>query len=187
MGLAARILVVLVWLSAGLGMAHAQVDILPEVRTGILSHDVGNGTNALLDPQRISDANVELLFSLGDLSNILVVAELRPHIGATLNFKGEDSFAYAGLSLTAQLPLLPVFIEASLGGAAHGTPFATSTTPAPPRFGCVAVARAAASVGVNVLPGASIIGTVEHYSDGGLCGTPNDGVTNVGLRIGFRF
>ncbi|WDR01671.1 acyloxyacyl hydrolase [Devosia algicola] len=185
MGMTVRLLVGLIWLILGSTIAYAQVDILPEVRAGILSHDVGNGTNALLDPQRLSDASVELLFSLGDLSNVLVVAELRPHIGASLNFKGQESFAYAGLSLTAQLPLLPVFVEASLGGAAHGTPFSSAATT--PRFGCLAVARAAASVGVNVLPGASIIGTVEHYTDGGLCGTPNDGVTNVGLRVGFRF
>ena len=165
--------------------AQAQMNILPEVRGGIMSRDAGHpAAGGLLDATRIRDANVELLFAVPDLNNWLLLGELRPHVGATVSTVGQESFAYAGLSYTVAVPVVPVFAEASIGAAVHGGPFAT---PAPARFGCAALARGSASLGVNVLPGASIIATVEHYTDFGMCGLANDGVTNVGVRLGFRF
>ena len=42
----------------------------------------------------------------------------RPHVGGSLNFDGQTSFAYAGLSWT--IDVTPdVFVEGSLGGAVH--------------------------------------------------------------------
>ena len=42
----------------------------------------------------------------------------RPHVGGSLNFDGQTSFAYAGLSWTIDVtPML--FVEGSLGGAFH--------------------------------------------------------------------
>ncbi|MEO5808068.1 acyloxyacyl hydrolase [Devosia sp.] len=175
---------VLALLLAGVMSAQAQFDVLPEIRVGGMAHDVGTGAGGLFDPVRFRDVNAELLFSIPMLDGGPVGA-IRPHIGTTMNFGGQESLFYAGLSYTAQLPVVPLFVEASVGAAGHAALFA-STTPAA-RFGCAALARGSASVGLNVIPGASIIATVEHYTDFGACGMANTGETNVGLRVGFRF
>lgn len=171
-----RLLVVFAFIFGFALPAQAQFDILPEIRAGVMMHDAG-----LFDPANIRDANVELLFSIPQLETVL--AEVRPHIGATVNFDGKESFVYSGLSLTFRAPLVPVFVEAGVGGALHNESFDANKT----RFGCATLAQAQASVGVAVLPGVSLIGTVQHATDFGMCGTPNNGLTTAGLRLGIRF
>lgn len=166
--------------------AQAQFDIVPEIRGGIFSRGVGDAdSSGLFDTSRIEDANVELLFAVPALSPAFVPAEIRPHLGATFNMDGKESMLYGGLSLTFRLPVLPIFAEASLGGALqNGSMLAEGT---PQRFGCAALLRASGSVGVDVLPGASVMLTAEHYTDGGMCGMDSNGLTNVGVRAGIRF
>lgn len=169
---------------AAMPAAQAQMDVLPEIRAGIMSHDVGNGSAGLFDATRIQDANVELLFKLPAL-DAWVLGELRPHLGATIHMGGAESLLYAGVSYTVPLPVLPMFAEASVGGALHGGPLVAAATPS--RFGCTALARASASLGVNVLAGVAAMATIEHYTDFGACAMPDNGETNVGVRLGFRF
>lgn len=164
--------------------AYAQMDLLPEIRAGVMSHDVSNGTANLFDSTRIKDANVELLFKIPAL-DAWILGEFRPHVGATIHTGGDESLLYAGMSYTVPVPVLPMFAEVSAGAAVHGGPLVAPGTPA--RFGCAALARVSASLGVNVIPGASVMATVEHYTDFGACGLPNNGETNVGLRVGLRF
>ena len=165
--------------------AQAQINILPEVRAGISARGVDGGGN-LFDPNRISDANVELLFNAPDLNAWAVLGELRPHVGATLSFRGQDSYGYAGLSWTFRLPVLPVFVEASAGGFARTSLVSAPQGDVSRNFGCGAGVRLAASAGVDLPLGASIIGTVEHLPDFGTCsGTRAN--TSAGVRLGFRF
>lgn len=165
--------------------AHAQINILPEVRAGLFVRGV-DGSDTLLDANRISDANVELLFNAPDLNAWVPLGELRPHLGATLNVRGDDSYGYAGLSWTVAAPLLPVFAEASLGGVAR-TSLVTAPQDDPARkFGCGFGLRAAVSVGLSLPAGTSLIGTLEHLPDFGACASGRAN-TNVGVRLGFRF
>lgn len=164
----------------------AQAQILPfEVRGGVTASGVTDPGVELFDPGRIRDANVELLYALPDLNAWVILGELRPHLGATMSFTGQEHLVYAGMSWTLRAPLLPVWGEASIGGAWQSGALEAPGTPT--RFGCAALGRAAGSVGVDVLPGASLIGTVSHVSDFGLCGVPNNGRTDVTLRLGIRF
>ena len=165
--------------------AQAQFNILPEVRAGIGVRGVDGGGN-LLDPNRIGDANVELLFAIPDLNAWSMIGELRPHLGATMSFRGQDSYGYAGLSWTLQAPVLPVFIEASAGGVLRSSMFSAPQNDPSRDFGCGVGLRVAGSVGVNLPLGTSIIGTVEHLPDFGTCASPRAN-TNVGLRLGWRF
>lgn len=165
--------------------AQAQFNILPEIRAGVSARGIDGGGN-LLDPNRIGDANVELLFAMPDLNAWTVIGELRPHIGATMSFRGQDSYGYAGLSWTFQAPILPVFVEASAGGVVRSAVFSAPQNDPARNFGCGIGARVAASAGVNLPLGASLIGTVEHLPDFGTCGVARAN-TNVGVRLGFRF
>ncbi len=164
--------------------AHAQ--LLPfEIRGGVVSSGVTDPGASLLDPARLRDANVELLYALPDLNAWVMLGELRPHLGATVSFTGQEHLVYTGLSWTFRAPLLPVFGEASIGGAWQSGAMEPPGTPT--RFGCPVLARAAGTVGLDVLPGASLMATVSHVTDFGACTTPANGRTDVGIRLGIRF
>lgn len=172
---------------ATVSTAHAQFNLIPEIRAGISARGM-DGTGNLLDANRIGDANVELLFAVPDLNAWSVIGELRPHLGATMSFRGQDSYAYTGLSWTFQAPVIPVFVEAQAGGVVRSSMFSSTTQNVPARsFGCGIGARLAASAGLNLPMGTSLIATVEHLPDFGTCGTPQRANTNVGLRLGLRF
>lgn len=183
---ALRLLLAIATLIAASPAALAQFNMLPEIRAGISARGIDGGGN-WLDPGRVSDANVELLFTAPDLNAWTIIGELRPHLGATMSFRGQDSYGYAGLSWTFQAPVLPVFLEASLGGVAR-TSLVSAPQGDPSRnFGCGIGVRAAGSVGVNLPAGTSLIATLEHLPDFGTCGIANRAATNLGVRLGFRF
>jgi hypothetical protein len=166
--------------------AQAQFNVLPEIRAGVSVRGVDADTD-LLTPERIGDANVELLFAAPDLNAWSVIGELRPHLGATISFRDQPSYGYAGLSWTFQAPVLPVFVEASLGGVVHTTLFSAPEGDPSRNFGCGISLRAAGSVGLNLPAGTSLIATLEHLPDFGTCGTPERANTNLGVRLGLRF
>jgi lipid A 3-O-deacylase len=108
----------------------------------------------------------------------------RPHIGGSVNFGGDTSFAYAGLTWT--IDITPqVFIEGSFGGAIHNgkTGFVPDGRVA---LGCSPLFRESGSIGVRLSANWSLIATVEHLSNAGLC-DQNRGLTNIGARVGYSF
>lgn len=180
-----RLSLILTMLLLAAPAAHAQFNFIPEIRAGVGMRGVDGGGN-LFDPNRISDANVELLFTAPDLNAWVLAGELRPHLGATMSFRGGDSYGYAGLSYTFQAPALPVFVEAAAGGVVRSALFSAPQGDPSRNFGCGIGARVAGSVGVNLPAGTSLIATVEHLPDFGTCGAPRAN-TNFGVRLGFRF
>lgn len=181
-----RVALSLALLLAAAPTAQAQFNLIPEIRAGISARGIDDGAN-LFDGNRIGDANVELLFAAPDLNAWSVIGELRPHLGATMSVRGGDSYAYTGLSWTVQAPILPVFIEAQAGGVVRSSLFNGNPNDPSRSFGCGIGARVAASAGLNLPLGTSVVATVEHLPDFGACGVPQRANTNVGVRLGFRF
>ena len=109
----------------------------------------------------------------------------RPHLGGTLNFHGDTSFVYAGLTWTLDVTQR-IFFEASFGGAVSTTARAGPVTrwTAPP--GCHAAFRESASLGYRLTENLSVMGTVEHSPMRGSA-ADNRGLTNVGVRVGYSF
>lgn len=109
----------------------------------------------------------------------------RPHFGGSANFAGKTSYAYAGLTWTFDItPSL--FAEASFGGAVHNgdtRPVAVIDRAA---LGCSPLFRESGSLGYRIDSRWSVMATVEHLSNAGLC-SQNRGLTNVGLRVGYTF
>jgi len=165
------------------GSAQAQVLVPDEVRGGIFAHSVDE---SVFDATRIQDANVELLFAIPSLDEITNLGQLRPHVGATLNFGGLESMVYAGMSWTIPIADTPIFIEASFGGAVHNGAVSGAVYPAR-NLGCNVLFRESASVGLNVTEQASIMATIEHASHASMCDGENRGLTNVGVRVGWKF
>lgn len=119
---------------------------------------------------------------------MVVWGELRPHLGATINFNGLESMVYGGVTGTLPLIDTPIFLEASFGGAVHdGSTGQWGLATHPARdLGCSLLFRESISVGFMVSESASIMATIEHASNANMCQT-NRGLTNMGVRAGWRF
>lgn len=186
----AKALVALAALAAMMFPATAQDIGISEIRGGLFAHsaDEPGALFGLFDVSRLQDANVELLFDVPAMTEWVAWGELRPHLGATVNFAGLESMVYGGVSWTVPIAETPLFFEASFGAAVHNGstgPYGTATYPARD-LGCAFAFRESASLGVMVNDNASIMATVEHASNANLCQS-NRGLTNMGIRFGYKF
>ncbi|WP_158816556.1 acyloxyacyl hydrolase [Methylocapsa sp. S129] len=154
---------------------------LSEVRLGALDHDP-------LSPERGSvDVSAEALFvkpftSSDPLWNALLP---RPDIGGTVNFDRKTSEAYAGLAWDYNVTDR-VFVEGALGGSVNDGHFGAIIPPGFNDMGCDVSFRESASLGYRLTQNWSVMTTIEHMSNAGLC-AENRGLTNMGARIGYAF
>jgi lipid A 3-O-deacylase len=152
-----------------------------EVRVGGLIHDP-------LSPEAGSvDLSGEVLFvkpftSADPLWNALLP---RPDIGGTANFAGKTSEAYAGFAWDYDV-MQRVFVEGGLGGSVNDAHTGANVPAGYNAMGCNESFRESASLGYRLTPNWSVMGTVEHMSNAGLC-PPNRGLTNFGARVGYAF
>lgn len=151
-----------------------------EVRGGVFAHDPWS-------PEKGSaDLNVEALtprlFSTGSAWDVLIP---RAHVGGTINFNGKTSHSYAGLTWTYDLTQ-QLFVEASFGGALHNGKTDRIVPVNHNALGCSPLFRESASIGYRFTPAWSVMATVEHLSNAGLCSN-NRGLTNAGVRLGYSF
>ena len=151
---------------------------LSEVRVGGFSHDYRS-------PERGSvDFNGEFLFgSPGRVYTGYEALIPRIHLGTTVNFAGKTSHVYSGFTWTFDLTSA-LFIEGSFGGSVNnGVRLPTTGRNA---MGCPVTFRESASAGLRLTRDWSLVATVEHMSNAGLC-VENRGLTNAGLRLGYTF
>ena len=151
-----------------------------EVRAGVFDHGLEDNMS-----DRGVAINLEVLGGRlpGHYENSIVEAFLtpRPHVGTTIAF-GNVSEYYWGLTWDVKL-FGPTFAEATFGGAAHdGALDARGES----SYGCHVNFRESFSLGYAVTDHWRLIGTIDHMSNGNLC-QPNHGLTNAGLRLGYRF
>ena len=111
----------------------------------------------------------------------------RPHFGATLDFYGKTSNAYTGLTWTFNV-FKNAFVEGSFGEAVNDGKIGTMQVVPHGHnaMGCNWSFHETASVGYRLDEDWSVMSTIEHYSNAGIC-VENRGLTNYGLRIGRRF
>lgn len=167
----------------GLGEAPPPPEKSPfELRLGAFAHDPQS-------PEKGSaDLNTEIL--LGNLNpappgswwNVLI---LRPQMGGTVNFVGKTSALYGGLTGTVYV-YRGLFIEASFGGAANDGKAGAIVPPGYNAMGCNLSFHENASIGAHLTENWSLMGTIEHFSNEGLC-VRNRGLTNYGVRLGYSF
>jgi lipid A 3-O-deacylase len=153
----------------------------PELRLGLVAHDAAG------KEQGSASLAAEVLFALpgrekaGDLQSLVP----RLQVGAILNTAGRTSFAHA--SLIWQVDLVGgLFAEAGLGLAAHDGDTGSASRPGHAALGCRLLFRETIGLGYRLDGGWSVLGSVEHVSNGGLCAR-NRGLTHVGMRVGYQF
>ena len=81
------------------------------------------------------------------------------------------------------------FVEASFGGAVHNGNTQSNLALIPvdrSALGCSPLFRESGSVGYRLSQNWSVMATIEHLSNAGIC-SQNRGLTNVGARLGYTF
>ena len=164
------------------------MSIVSEVRIGGAVQDPGSAE------RDTSNINGEILFSkpLVSLDPFWQAFVPRPTVGGSYNFGGRTSYAYIGATWTVDL--FPktfnniVFLEGFFGAGAHNghTGLKATTPPGFNSLGCNPLFREAAALGFRLTEHWSIMATVEHMSNAGLCSN-NRGLTNYGGKIGYTF
>lgn len=156
--------------------------LLDEVRGGVFYHELDGPEEGTVD------INFELLTSrlpLIDPASTWYFLAPRLHLGTTINTDGDTSHVYAGITFTADITQA-LFIEGSFGGALHDGETGDDVDPGRNALGCSPLFRESASIGYRFTENLSLMATLEHLSNAGLC-DENRGLTNAGLRLGYTF
>ena len=157
----------------------APIPLVSELRLGALAHDPWS-------PERGSaDITGEILFRRPAFERVTPAFLPLLSLGGTLSTAGKTSHLHAGLTWTFDLTP-KVFIEAGIGGAIHDGDTRRHAAPDRSALGCTVLFRENAGIGYRITRNWSLIGTVEHLSNSGLC-RKNRGLTNVGAMIGYTF
>ncbi len=153
---------------------------IDEVRVGAFDHGLEDDVK-----ERGIGANIEVLGGRlpGNYSNSILEVFLtpRPNLGTTIGFGRTDEF-YAGVTWDVKL-FGPTFAEATFGGAVHDGPLDARGESS---YGCRLNFHEGFSLGYAINERWRVISTIDHMSNGNLC-QPNHGLTNAGLRLGYRF
>lgn len=164
----------------GIRVAESSLDsIISEMRLGVYYHDDRK--------EEGPDVNVEMLFQRPSwqFDNTLLQFFLtpRPHIGGTINTRGDTSQAYAGFTWDAYI-FGPIFVEGAFGGSINDGDKNGSLDAV--ALGCHTLFHESASIGVDVSDNIRLIATIEHSSNASMCDF-NAGLTNAGVRLGYKF
>ena len=109
----------------------------------------------------------------------------RPHVGLALGVDGGASQLYAGFTWDVRITDF-VFLEASLGGGVHDGQLDVDEHDAERALGCRFQFRQSAGLGVALGDNLRLVTSIDHNSDGGLCGE-STGFTQAGAAIGYKF
>ncbi|MGB5092316.1 MAG: acyloxyacyl hydrolase [Parvibaculum sp.] len=172
--------IALLGMSMGLATAASAGDVVNEVRLGVYDHD-SSIFRSRHEPDE-PDINAEVLFNTPDF--LRWMAAPRPHLGTTINTGGGTSMAYAGLTWDYFFNDA-IFIEGSFGGAIHNGETDRSTADSR-NYGCAVNFHENASLGYSFDGKSSLMLTLEHMSNANIC-DDNDGLSNIGIRYGYKF
>ena len=159
--------------------AHAELGWLDEAKLGVDAHDITLGGQ---HQEPGADINGELLFTSPSL--LRVIGRPRPHFGVAVNTAGATSYAYFGLTWTATV-FNRAFISGALGGAVHDGEL-NDEKPDRKALGSRILFHEYVEAGYRVTPVLSLSVFLDHMSNANLA-RRNAGMTNVGLRTGFKF
>ena len=162
---------------------------LDEVRGGVFAHNPVHDEGAPVDVS-VEGLSSPLSFPGYDApwiaGNPWVSWFFDPRLnyGGMINTGGKTSYAFGGF--TWRIPIWGrLFFEGELGGAINDAPH----WPEPGRvdMGCVATFRESGGFGYQFSDNWDVIASVEHVSHASFCSKINPGLTQFGVRVGYKF
>jgi hypothetical protein len=152
-----------------------------EVRGGVYDHDPWS-------PERGSaDLNGELLAPQPFQGSSPFWSQFIPHpdIGFTANFFGKTSNLYGGAAWNFDLTRR-IFLSSDFGLGVNNGKTGLFVPPGHNPIGCNWWFHESETAGYRLTDAWSVMATIEHSSNAGFC-AKNRGLTNAGLRLGYRF
>ena len=163
---------------------------LSEIRGGAMVHGVELSGHPnffdSIDLSRFDDVNFEALFRSPEIGAFQWLGAPRPAVGFTISTKGYESFVHGGLDWHWQFGQTPFFAELGLGLSVHDGYLHDAPT-GYRDLGCRVLAYERADLGVNLSEHWSAMLTMEHSSHAALCGADNQGINELGVRVGYKF
>jgi len=152
----------------------------PQLRIGGFYHSLS------MPESGTADVQISGLFPAFDLGPSMAASDvtIHPELGADLNTQGKTSAAFAGFAAVAHLPA-NFLAEANLGVSANNG-YTSGAPSGRLELGCNELFREALGLGYQFTKQVSVMAVAEHMSNANLC-QPNNGITNVGLRLGYSF
>lgn len=113
---------------------------------------------------------------------------LRPrvHLGGEIGTEGSANTVYAGINWTLDLND-KIFLDFGAGGLWHDGNLRNTGTQTGAQLGCRFLFREYAALGYRINQNWNVSTQIEHASHANLCDGPNDGLTRVGLMLGYKF
>lgn len=158
---------------------------IDELRLGIYDHDSDFADNNKEDGAAI---NLQVLLPRLELVDddgfIGWLLSPRPQLGGNVNTDGNTNIAYAGFAWEWMF-LESLFVEGVLGMAGHDGKLDASG-PDRRSLGCRWAFHQQATLGIEIGGHHRLMTTIEHMSNADIC-DQNDGLTNLGIRYGYKF
>lgn len=159
-----------------------EAPVSPRWVLGVLAHDQGPASD---HHEHGIDLNLEAQFA-----PLNIMGKPRPHIGATLNFNGDTSVAYAGLTF----PLYRISrwtIDGAISVALHDGPLHKDPVACGDNSDCGFGSRLLPRLGLEAryrLDDKSAVSVLyDHMSHRGVIGGENEGIDHIGLRYLWAF
>lgn len=178
-----------IYLAASLAMAWLPVQAAepaassrPVVAVGVLAHDQGPASD---HHEHGVDLNLEVQFA-----PLEFFASPRPHLGATLNFLGDTSLAYAGLDFTVYR-IARWYLDGSVSAAVHNGPLHKDPVgcqlDSDCGFGTRVLPLFSAELGYRIDDRSAVSLYYDHMSHKWLISGENEGIDHTGLRYLLAF
>ena len=177
-------------------LAPPPMSFVSEVRAGVLYHEDSRLRRAFLGQNKVRedgrvDINGEILFQrpLWHFDNPIaqLILTPRPRIGASINVGNGTSHASAGFAWDFYV-YKNIFFEASFGVAIHNG-YTGTAQPTPNNLralGCNPLFYQSFWLGADITERWRFMFGIEHLDNFYLC-HQNKGLSNLGVRVGYRF
>jgi lipid A 3-O-deacylase len=149
---------------------------------GVIAHDHGPFSDHNEDG---TDLNLEVQFT-----PLPILWSARPHLGATINFIGDTSAVYAGLTF----PFYQSqrwFLDGAVGAAVHNGPMHKDPVRCREEsdcgFGKRLLPRLGLEAGYRISPDQSVSFFYDHMSHKWIMAGENEGIDHIGLRYRLAF
>jgi lipid A 3-O-deacylase len=170
-------------LGCGPGAAFAQDEataLVHELKLGLLDHDTGNLWSGFNREEGV-DINFEAIFTP---SVDLVIATLRPAVGASFNTEGDTSKIYVDARLERDFES-GIFLAAGIGAAVHDGKLNDGHRDRK-ALGSRVLFHIPVEIGYRFDEHHGLSVYFDHVSNAFLA-DENDGMDTLGMRYGYRF
>ena len=156
-------------------------NLILEIRSGLLSHDVDNlWSNSR--KERGVDINGEIILNL--LNRGIFNGIIRPNIGLSVNTSGQTSKLYSGVTWERELQS-HLIINFGIGIAVHNGEL-DNIDPNKKALGSRVLFHIPVEFGYKLSNPYRIFFFFDHVSNANLS-SPNEGMDTLGIRVGYRF